>query len=168
MGLIVRIRQGFSRKYYPIRIRKTAALCGRNLYCGAKSFVTKNTFLGDNVNFNGMSILGSGKVTIGSYFHSGKNCQIITSFHDYDNDFYIPYGFNYINKDVTIEECVWLGNNVIILGGVTIGEGAIVQAGSVVCMDIPKYGIAGGHPAKVFKYRNIEHYLELKQSQKFH
>ena len=50
----------------------------------------------------------------------------------------------------------------------TIGEGAIVQAGSVVCKDIPKYGIAGGHPAVVFKYRNIDHYLELKRNEKFH
>lgn len=36
-------------------------------------------------------------------------------------------------------------------GGVTIGEGAIIQAGSVVVSDIPKYAIAGGSPAKVFK-----------------
>lgn len=44
----------------------------------------------------------------------------------------------------------------------TIGEGAIIQAGSVVCMDIPAYAIAGGHPATPFKYRNIEHYLQME------
>jgi len=67
-----------------------------------------------------------------------------------------------------IEDNVWLGHRVIILGGVTIGEGAIIQAGSVVVKDIPKYAIAGGHPAKVFKYRDIKHYNRLKKEKKFH
>ena len=63
---------------------------------------------------------------------------------------------------------MWLGNNVIVLGGVKIGEGAIVQAGSIVCKDIPPFGIAGGHPAIAFKYRDKEHYLKLKQEGQFH
>jgi len=54
------------------------------------------------------------------------------------------------------------------LGDVTIGEGAIIQAGSVVVNDIPKYTIAGGHPAKVFKYRDAAHYERLKEEGKFH
>ena len=53
------------------------------------------------------------------------------------------------------------------LAGVTIGEGAIIQAGSVVVSNIPDYAIAGGHPAKVFKYRDIEHYTKLKSEGKF-
>lgn len=69
---------------------------------------------------------------------------------------------------MVIKDCVWLGNNVIILGGVTIGEGAIIQAGSVVCKDIPDFAIAGGHPAKAFKFRDKEHYLELKEKKKFY
>lgn len=108
-----------------------------------------------------MSMSGNGKITIGSYFHSGVNCQIITSFHNYESTM-LPYDTSYIDKDVTIGDCVWLGNNTIILGGVTIGEGAIIQAGSVVCKDIPPLAIAGGHPATVFKYRNKDHYEKLK------
>ena len=57
---------------------------------------------------------------------------------------------------------------VLFWGGVTIGEGAIIQAGSVVVSDIPKYAIAGGHPAKVFKYRDIDHYERLKAEAKFY
>ena len=167
MGLINRIQKSFSRKYYPYRIKKVAARVGDNLYCGGKSYVTHNTYLGDSVNFNGMSMSGNGKITIGSYFHSGVNCQIITSFPNYESTA-IPYDTTNIDKDVTIGDCVWLGNNVIVLGGVTIGEGAIIQAGSVICKDIPAYGIAGGHPAKVFKYRDIEHYKLLKEQNKFY
>ena len=80
----------------------------------------------------------------------------------------LPYDTSYIDKDVTIGDCVWLGNNTIILGGVTIGEGAIIQAGSVVCKDIPPLAIAGGHPATVFKYRNKDHYKKLKSENKFY
>jgi acetyltransferase-like isoleucine patch superfamily enzyme len=50
----------------------------------------------------------------------------------------------------------------------TKGDIIIIQAGSVVVKDIPKYAIAGGHPAKVFKYRNIEHYEKLKKEGEFH
>lgn len=53
-------------------------------------------------------------------------------------------------------------------GGVLIGEGAIIQAGSVVVSDIPACAIAGGHPAKVFKFRDKEHYYRLKEEGKFH
>lgn len=167
MSVISTLKNKFIRQFYQRKIYKRAAECGEGLYCGGKSFVTANTHLGEHVCFNGMSIFGDGKVTIGSYFHSGMNCQILTSFHNYEGEA-IPYDDTYLTKDVTIGDCVWLGNNVIILGGVTIGEGAIIQAGSVVCKSIPAYAIAGGHPAKAFKYRDIEHYEKLKAEKRFH
>lgn len=167
MGVLSVLNREFSNVYYPLRIKRKAARVGQNLYCGGKSYVTSNTFLGDNVCFNGMSMSGNGKITIGSYFHSGVNCQIITSFHNYESTM-LPYDTSYVDKDVTIGDCVWLGNNIIILGGVTIGEGAIIQAGSVVCKDIPPLAIAGGHPATVFKYRNKDHYEKLKSENKFY
>lgn len=158
----------FNQWYYPMRIRKRAKACGKKLYVGGKSYVTANTVLGENVNFNGMAIHGNGNVTIGDNFHSGTQCQIITSFHNYDRGETIPYDRTYIDKDVTIGENVWLGNNVIILGGVTIGEGAIIQAGSVVCKDVPPLAIAGGHPAVPFRYRDSDHYYKLKAEKRFY
>lgn len=167
MGIITKIKQMVAIKYYPWRIKKKAAQCGKGLYCGGKSWVTDRTYIGEYVNFNGMGISGSGRVKIGNYFHSGVGCQIITSFHNYEGE-KIPYDETFLDKDVSIGECVWIGNNVIILGGVNIGEGAIIQAGSVVCKDVPPFGIAGGHPAEVFKYRNKEHYLKLKNKERFY
>lgn len=124
--------------------------------------VTKKTILGRNVNFNGMHIMGCGKVVIGDNFHSGSECQIITSIHNYDTGNAIPYDKKSIHSNVEIQGNVWLGNRVIILAGVNIGEGAIVQAGSVVVSDVPPCSIVGGHPAKVFAMRDIEHYEKLK------
>ena len=50
--------------------------------------------------------------------------------------------------------------------GVEIEEGAIIQAGAVVVQNVPKYAIVGGNPAKIFKYRNIDHYEKLKSLNK--
>ncbi len=55
---------------------------------------------------------------------------------------------------IIIEDEVWIGANVTILSGITIGKGAIVAAGSVVTKDVPPYSIVGGNPAKIIRYRN--------------
>lgn len=129
--------------------------------------LTRNTVLGKNPSFNGMIIQGLGNVTFGDNFHSGEHCRIITSNHNFNGEA-VPYDNTMIHKDVVIGNNVWLGYGVIILGGVTIGDGAIIQAGSVVVKDIPYCGIAGGMPAKVFKYRDIEKYERLVSERKFH
>ena len=156
------------KKLYLHRCKRVAKSYGEGLKVNGESYVTPNTTLGNNVNFNGMKIQGSGNVIIGDNFHSGIECMIITSIHNYDKGNAIPYDDTIISKDVIIEDNVWLGNRVIILPGVRIGEGAIIQAGSVVVSDVEKYAIAGGHPAKVFKYRNKKHYYDLKEKGKFH
>lgn len=145
-----------------------ASKVGQNLYVNGFSIVTRYTCLGENVNFNGMKIFGNGIVEIGNNFHSGTECQMITQFHNFDNGNAIPYDDTYIIKNIKIEDNVWLGNRVMILGGVTLGEGAIVQAGSVVVKSIPKFAIAGGHPCEVFKFRDKNHYNSLKDLQKYH
>jgi len=159
--------QNIKRKYYTYKVKKVAKSFGDNLTVNNYSYVTPNTILANNVNFNGMKIQGTGKITIGNNFHSGIECMMITDSHNYEGDA-IPYDKTVISKDITIEDNVWLGNRVIILPGITIGEGAIIQAGSVVTSSIPKYAIAGGHPAKIFKYRDSNHYEKLKKERKFH
>ncbi|MFW9947289.1 MAG: acyltransferase [Candidatus Odinarchaeota archaeon] len=124
--------------------------------------LSEQTFLGKNCSFNGMRVFGKGKFIVGDNFHSGEDIRIITSINNYDKDSKLPS-----DKDILIEDNVWIGSRVIILGGVRIGEGAIIQAGSVVAKDIPKYAIAGGQPAEVFKYRDIDHYERLKSEKKF-
>lgn len=152
---------------YKSSVTRVITKYGNNLRVNGKTKLTRNTSLGNNVNFNGMRIVGGGKVNIGDNFHSGEDCLMITQIHNYDNGTAIPYDNTYIFKDIIIKENVWIGSRVIVLGGVTIGEGAIIQAGSVVVSNIPNYAIAGGHPAKVFKYRDKEHYDSLKKLGKF-
>ena len=161
-------RQKIKTFLYGYKVIKNAAKIGKDLYVGGKLSVTKNTYLGDHVCFNGMQTQGAGKVTIGSYFHSRIDCLIITQNHNYDKGEAIPYDSTYIYKDVEIGDFVWIGSRVMILPGTKIGEGAIIQGGSVVHGEIPAYAIAGGNPAKVFKYRDIDHFKKLKEEGKFH
>jgi maltose O-acetyltransferase len=59
-------------------------------------------------------------------------------------DFYRP---------ISIGHHAWIGIRATILGGVTIGEGAVVMAGAVVTRDVPPYAVVGGVPAKVIRER---------------
>lgn len=132
---------------------------------GLSRFNGKESF-GENVNFNGCQVYGKGRIIFGNNFHSAAGLKILTSFHNYKGS-RIPYDQTIVTKDVVIEDNVWIGLNVIILGGVTIGEGAIVQAGSVVSRSIPPLALAGGNPAVEFKKRDREHYFQLKESGSF-
>lgn len=163
IGIIKRLR----KKYYKRNVLKTAQSVKGEVTVNGLTYVNSKTVLGHNVHFNGLRILGKGKVSIGDNFHSGMDCVFLTEIHNYKGT-KIPYDETNILKEIIIEDNVWLGHGVMIIGSVTIGEGAIIQAGAVVIKDVPKYGIAGGNPATVFKYRDEEHYTSLKQEGKFH
>ena len=153
--------------YFSFLAKRKVGKYGIKLKVNFSCKFTKNTIIGNNCHFNGIQITGNGTVNIGNNFHSGKGCLIMTSFHNYEGKS-IPYDNTYISKDITIGDNVWIGSRVIILAGVNIAEGVIIQAGSVVVNDIPYCAIAGGHPAKVFKYRDIEHYENLKKTEAFY
>jgi acetyltransferase-like isoleucine patch superfamily enzyme len=165
--ILIRWRDSLLRSYYTRRVSRRVIKHGGNLRCNGKCTITGHVTLGDNVNFNGMRILGAGTVTIGDNFHSGTECMMITQNHNYEGEA-IPYDHTYVKKTIRIGDNVWLGNRVLIVGDVTIGEGAIVAAGAVVCKDVPPCAIVGGNPAKVIKYRDRAHYESLKAAGRFH
>lgn len=150
------------------RVKMTVKSYKGSIFVGGRTRLSNKTELGNNISFNGMTVNGVGSVIIGDNFHSGTNCLIISSIHNYNFGSRIPYDNTHIEKPVIIHNNVWIGDRVIILGRVTIGEGAIVQAGAVVIKDVPPYAIVGGNPAQIFKYRDIDHYNNLKDNNMFH
>lgn len=64
--------------------------------------------------------------------------------------------FEELRGGVTIGNDCWIGQHVFLVGGVTIGDGAVVLAGAVVTKDVPPYAIVGGVPAKIIRYRYDE------------
>ena len=148
-------------------VRRIAASCGTGLKVNHPCRFTRFCRFGNNCNFNGMTVRGGGEVTFGDNFHSGENCRIITQNHNFDHGTAIPYDRTKIRKKIVICDNVWLGDSVIIVGNVTIGEGAIVGAGAVVTKDVPPCAIVGGNPARLIRYRDMDHYNRLKAEGRF-
>lgn len=97
-------------------------------------------------------------VTLQSYNH---NIKKITSYFIGQNFFNEKWDDEQVSKgDITIKNDVWIGAHSIILGGVTIGNGAVIAANSMVNKDVPDYAIVGGTPAKVLGYRFSEEIIE--------
>lgn len=111
-----------------------------------------------------------GQISIGNNVIFGPYSVLWTYNHNYNSDNFIPYGPK--NEDIVanivIEDNVWIGRSVTILGGVTVGEGSVIGANSVVVKDIPPYSIAVGNPAKVVKHRDINKYKNLNRDKKYY
>lgn len=158
-----RLRTKLICKYYTCLAHRNCGSVGENSIFTGKANASNNVFVGNGSYINTLSVLGSGKVEIGDNVSIGPNCIIQTQNHNYKGTL-LPYDFNFICKDVRIGNLVWLGMNVTLLPGTHIGEGAIIQMGSVVHGEIPPLAIAGGNPAKVFAWRDKEHYDYLKSN----
>ncbi len=102
-----------------------------------------------------------GKCTVGSGTIFGPRCRIHTSNHRYEGGM-LPYDDIYLVRDVTIGENVWIGADVSIMPGVTIGEGAVVAACCCVSKDVPPLAVVGGNPMRIIKYRDADNYYRLK------
>ncbi|WP_290786409.1 CatB-related O-acetyltransferase [Altibacter sp.] len=141
------------------------------------SFEGKN-LVPDRCNFSGTIKIGyattlgynnfiHGDVTIGKYCQLGADVAIHSTNHP------VTYLTTYINKNlfegelaqlkeikkITIGHDVWIGHNAIILGSVTIGNGAIIAGGSVVTKDVAPYTVVAGVPAKALKRRFSENII---------
>lgn len=155
------------KKYKKIKQNKQLGLkSGSNVELGhfvypENIIIENNVHIGDNANMYAI-----GGITIKSGTIISSRITIHTSNHNYNSDDLqsLPYDGRSYLKEVIINENVWIGDNCMICPGVNIGEGAVVAMGSIVTKDIPPYAIAGGNPAKVIKYRNIDKYNELKNN----
>ena len=148
-------------------VRRKAKSIGKDLRVRNPSSVTSKTTIGDCVSLGGVEVYGGGACAIGSYSHFGPEVLILTQNHNYEGKT-IPYDNTFSYKDVTIGEAVWIGARATILPGARICDGAIIQAGAVVHGEIPSCAIAGGNPAKVFAWRDKEHFNNLRSAEKFY
>lgn len=111
-----------------------------------------NIECGENVFFNvNCVVLDCMKVTIGSNVLFGPGVHIYTATHPLDK---IERRSVESAKPVTIGADCWIGGQVVICPGVTIGSGSVIGAGSVVTKDIPQDCLAVGNPAKVIRKLN--------------
>lgn len=129
-------------------------IIGNHSYIGGSTFISRSKIeVGDNVTIAWGSTF---------YDHDSHSLDYMKRRQDIDDELNdIRLGRNFIeNKDwrdvnskpIKICNDAWIGMNVIVLKGVTIGEGAIVGAGSVVTKDVPAWSVVAGNPACIIKY----------------
>ena len=115
----------------------------RHIKAGRRLAVNINTYLD-----------GRGGITIGDNVLIGPNCVIASCEHSF-GDPHVPICRQPVKyAPITIGNDVWIGANAFIKCGVTIGDGCVIGAGSVVTKDVPANAIVGGVPAKVIKFRD--------------
>lgn len=144
------------RRFIPLK--KELGYCGKNsileypLWFESK----KGVFIEDNVTIRALAHFinsPSERITIKKYSVLATNCTIITNSHR--STVGVPQfllGVSHINDksaDVVIEEDVWVGANVTIMSGVTLGRGCIVAAGALVTKSVPPYALVAGAPARI-------------------
>ena len=133
-------------------MKEIFAECGENNYIQRPLYANwggKHVHLGSNIyaNFN-LTLVDDGHIFIGDWVQFGPNVTVVTAGHPVLPELR-KEPFLQFNKDVHIEEGVWIGAGAVILPGVTIGKWSVIGAGSVVTKDIPAGVVAYGNPCRV-------------------
>lgn len=131
-------------------------------------------YIGDNVNIERGAWFGKGaeieignnsgiginchilnNTKIGNDVMMGPNCYMLESLHKYERTdiTMIEQGFSSERCHVTIEDDVWIGRDVMIIGSKEIKKGSIVGARCVLTKNFPEYSVIGGNPSRLLRYR---------------
>lgn len=156
------------RAYFSIDKSKFG-YCGEEITLGPPLKITNpsNLFLyGDNGIKNATIINANAKFIMkkhsgaadGLYVITGNHAMVLGKFYRSITEAEKPDGYD---VDVTVEEDVWIGANVMLLQGVTIGRGCTVAARAVVTKSMPPYCLVAGCPARFIKFKwTIDQILE--------
>lgn len=134
-------------------MKEVFAECGENCYIELPfraNWGGHHVHFGRGVyaNFN-LTVVDDGHIYVGNQVMFGPNVTIATANHPIEPGLRMR-ALQY-NKDVHIEDNVWIGANVVIVPGVTIGKNTVIGAGSVVTKDIPENSVAVGNPCRVIR-----------------
>lgn len=155
------IGKGF---YSGARVRiwgKKTIKIGKNFYIGRDSFIESDVIIGDNV------IWANRVALVGKYDHHYQQAGVPTRLAMQIRD--KNYNWKGLNVMTVIEDDVWIGYGSTILSGVTIKEGSIIAAGSLVTKDVDPYSIYAGSPARKVRDRfdkegDLQKHLQIVKS----
>ena len=184
-----RLLKYFITLYYRIANLRKCRISSSAIVLRGTSFEGRNS-VGNNTYLSG-TIFGYGSFVgfdcefsnckIGRYCSLGSNIRVVSATHPvkgfistHPAFFSDSYWFHYVQSskfkehlinddgfECTIGNDVWIGDNVLILGGCKIGDGAIIGMGSIVLSDVPPYTIVAGIPAKEIRKRFPNETIEI-------
>jgi maltose O-acetyltransferase len=140
-------RETLNRIYLRLVLRS----CGKRLRTQGPFVImgASQVEFGDDVSFAAfLHIWGFGGVKIGNRVMIASHVAITSSTHDRNAE---VMKYSGINRQVIVEDDVWIGSHCVILPGVQIGHSAVIAAGAVVNRNVPAYSIVGGVPAKILR-----------------
>ena len=146
----LQLKASLASFYSALKFRSLIKNAGKECSChySVEIKYPENIKIGSYTRIGPKSTLGGyGSIEIGSNVVVSKNVLIESAGLNFRNQ-EVPY--KHKAQSIIIEDKVWIGANAIILGGITIGEGSIVGAGTVVSKDIPKNSIVTQAPFRVF------------------
>lgn len=124
---------------------------GVRVYPKVKIWAPWNLELGDECGVaNGAILYSQGKISVGKRATVSQGAHLCTGTHDYSKP-----GFPLFTKPITIGDHVWIAAEAFIHPGITIGEGCVIGARSVVTKDMPPWMVCSGHPCSPKKHRDF-------------
>ncbi len=142
---LVRLRLWYFRHIVGIEIGPDTALWMGCVFLGGR---VREIKIGRGCSIPRTFFVAGAPITIGNCVTFGHEVALYTSDHDPDAP-----DFQRRDAPITIGDYAWIGSRAIILKGVTVGEGAVVAAGSVVTSDVAPYTIVAGNPARLIRER---------------
>lgn len=122
-----------------------------NIYPSALIYFPWNLEIGDDSSIGEWALIYNlGSVTIGERTTISQRAHLCAGTHDYSNPV-LPL----IKPPITIGNEVWVCADTLVGPNVSVGNGAVLAAGSVICKDVNAFDIVGGNPAKFIKKREI-------------
>lgn len=129
---------------------------GVHVYPRVKIWAPWNLELADECGIgNGTNLYSMGKITIGRRAVISQGAHLVTGTHDYTKA-----GFPLITMPIHVGNHAWIAAEAFIHPGITIGEGCVVAARSVVTKNMPPWMVCGGHPCTTIKERVLEGRIE--------
>lgn len=125
---------------------------GVHVYPKVKIWAPWNLELADECGIaNGVTLYSQGKITIGKRVVISQGAHLVAGTHDYTK-----HGFPLLTMPISVGDYVWIASEAFVHPGITINEGSVIGARSVVITDIPAWMVCAGHPCKPIKERKFE------------